>query len=223
MRSDDDSVIRALLCDSDVVVDVGANIGTTALAASRAVGDGGKVYAIEAHPRTFQYLASNIALNGAHNIQAIHTAVGNNAGMVFFSDTKRDDMNSVVTYNSGVQVSIDTLDRLIPAVEKIELLKIDVEGYEKFVLQGAEELLKRTSCVYIEVFEKHFLEHHYSSQDIISFLECRQFSVFRMQNDKGISLLPIPKDYVAENCENLLAVKSVMELLERSSFHLQES
>jgi FkbM family methyltransferase len=220
IRAEDDTFIRKLLSKGDVAVDVGANIGTTVLAASRCVGASGKVYAFEAHPRTFNYLKGNIALNKIKNVQPINTAVGNSVGTVFFSDTKRDDMNSVVNYNSGVEVSIDKLDHLIPEDEDIALLKIDVEGYEKFVLLGAEELLERTACVYFEVYEKHFSEHHYSSRDIINFLKERGFSIFNIHFNDGISLLPTPHDYVAGQCENLLAVKSVEGLLQKANFNL---
>jgi FkbM family methyltransferase len=221
MRAEDDQAIRALLRDGDVVIDVGANIGTTVLTASKAVGDTGWVYAFEAHPRTFNYLKGNIELNRVKNVFLYNTAVGDKRGTVYFSDTRWDDMNGVVSQDSGIEVPIDKLDELIPFESEVALLKVDVEGYEKFVLEGANELLKRTACVYFEVYDKHFAEHHYSSQTLIAFLQVRGFTVFRLHIADGVSLMPLTPEFEAEECVNLLAVRSVEQLLEKSRLRLQ--
>ena len=66
------------LCHSgDIIIDIGANIGTHTLAFSRIVGDNGKVYAYEPQKIIFYTLCANVAINSITNIECKHQAVGN--------------------------------------------------------------------------------------------------------------------------------------------------
>jgi FkbM family methyltransferase len=156
----------------DIIVDVGANVGTTVIPSAMAVGDSGTVLAFEAHPKTFQYLESNVKLNNLTNVKLFHNALGEKKGKVTFSDNDADDQNSVIfNSNSGISVDVTVLDDFTEDFEKIDLLKIDVEGYELFVLQGAEETLQKTKCINIEISEAHFAKFGYSCKTVIEFLE----------------------------------------------------
>jgi len=134
---------RAYLRPNDVVIDVGANIGFFTLISSMLVGKYGRVYAIEAHPRIYKYLQGNIALNGIENVRTFNVALGNRNGVVTFSDGKSDDTNLVITNDSGITVPIRRLDEIEIENDSVSLLKIDVEGYEKFVIEGGEYLLQK--------------------------------------------------------------------------------
>ena len=142
---EDNKFLHLLLRDGDTVLDVGANIGTIALTASGIVGSAGKVYAIEPHPRTFVSLKSNIALNKRTNIHVINVALGAHSGTVLFSDS--DDSQSAVIHHPSelqsqfLEVPVRRMDDLPLGKIPITLLKIDVEGYEKLVLEGGLETL----------------------------------------------------------------------------------
>lgn len=144
-RRADEKFIDEYLRPGDVFLDVGANIGTSTLVAAAIVGKSGKVYSVEAHPRIYQYLRANVALNSFYHVQLFNAAVGNTEGTVQFSDKYSDTMNHVVADN-GIRVPLRTLNQLLSGDEltSIELLKIDVEGYEKFVIQGASSVLPVT-------------------------------------------------------------------------------
>ena len=94
---DEDAFIRRFLRAGDVVVDCGANIGLLSLPAARIVGEGGIVYAIEAHPRIFEYLSGNTKLNNLNNVKLFNVALAEKEGTVKFSDDRWDELNSVVT------------------------------------------------------------------------------------------------------------------------------
>ena len=198
----DEQFFRRVLRPGDVAVDVGANIGTLALCASSCVGPRGRVYAIEAHPRTFGYLAGNIKLNCVANVRAIHAAAGETSGSTAFTDGMLDDQNRVVVAGP-VRVPVRSLDELIPAVRPIRLLKIDVEGYELFVLRGARRLLEITECVYFESWKRHYDEFGYRLADIRSLLVGCGFKLFRAP-----SLEPLPEEYDSRVCENLVALRN---------------
>ncbi len=140
------------------MIDVGANIGTLSLACADQVGASGKVYSFEPHPETFRYLKNNIALNGFKNIQDFSYALGSKDAQMYISDESDDSQNAIKNNgNGGISVQMKTLDSLIPANQKIKLLKIDVEGYEGEVLSGAKRVCENTEILYLECIEKFLI------------------------------------------------------------------
>jgi FkbM family methyltransferase len=210
-RDDDVEFFNAFLCKGDVVVDVGANIGNLAIAASIAVGPEGAVYAIEGHPRTFRYLEGNIRLNRAGNIRSYNAAIGARDGVAVLSDKHCDDQNAIIGAGPGVVVPIRRLDSLLQ-LGNIDLLKIDVEGYELFVLQGAEKILEGTECIYCELSEDNFRNHGYTSRDVIGFLKVHGFEIYKIEERQ---LLPVFDDFVAESLVNVIALKSIAAFMKR--------
>jgi FkbM family methyltransferase len=196
-RLQDEKVLRTLLTEGDHVIDVGANIGALTLAAAGLVGPTGRVYSIEAHPRTYRYLVGNVRLNRARNVRAFSVACGRENGIVTFSDKTSDDQNAVC--GEGLGVPLCRLDDLIPETQRIALLKIDVEGYEKFVLEGAMRLLPRVESIYFESYQRHFHAFGYRLQDINRYLRGFGFTIFRRSGEK------VTDDYESVQCENLLA------------------
>lgn len=169
----------------DRVVDVGANIGDTTLTAARLVGPKGCVWAIEPHPRTFGFLEGNLKLNKVSNVIAINSAVGHKSGSVAFSDSRYDDENRVGL--GELLVPIRKLDDLVDCRERIALLKVDVEGYEKFVFEGADNLLSRTQCIHFEVSRTHFSCFGYATRDLLELLESKGFQLFRIPSNGNLS------------------------------------
>lgn len=218
-QNDELEFFRAYLKPGDTVVDVGANIGETVLTESLAVGNSGRVIAFEPHPRTFGFFRQNLELNQVRNVEAHNLGLGEKAGTVSFSDNKRDDMNRVDGDTSGLQVRIDRLDNCVPPSGPVELLKVDVEGYEKFVLAGATDLLKRTRCVYFEVCSTHFAWFGYSTRELLEMLCDAGFQLFRI-NRPGC-LCSIPVDFESESFENLVALRKPADFQQRSGWDIK--
>lgn len=142
------AMIRRLLRDGDLAVDVGANIGWFSLLMATCVGDRGSVIAIEPTPPIRRYLLENVSANPSLSIRVIAVAVGAIMGVAeihlfremphghaSLSDLGRSDD---VTFD----VPVDRLDHLIKREDKPPaLIKVDVEGSELDVLRGAEDLL----------------------------------------------------------------------------------
>jgi len=216
--SDLEVLFRSYLKPGDTVIDVGANIGYYSLLASVLVGEAGHVYAIEAHPRVFRYLQGNLALNKVTNMDARHVALGDKEGTLRFSDIKADDMNRVVEDGAGIEVAVRRLDDLKISSNRIAILKVDVEGYEFFVLRGAAGLLKNVECVVYESWEDHFSKYGRSGADVVGLLSGMGFRVVRFAGER---IEPVPQDCVSRVCEDLLAVRDLSAFLKRTGWRMK--
>ena len=132
-----------------LVFDVGANIGLSALEFSRMAGRVGRVIAFEPHPDTAARLRANLDRNGATNVEIVQSAVGAAPGTITFYESADATLSSasVIPRNlvRSFDVPLTTVDLAWAGVGKpvVAVLKIDVEGGELQVLQGAGELLAR--------------------------------------------------------------------------------
>jgi len=201
--SDDERFFRTFLRPGQVVVDVGANIGMHAIVAALQVGSEGRVFACEAHPATAGYLRRNIRLNGLEPvIQVIESAVGESRGAAVFSDERSDDQNHVMMARAdGIRVTVETVDSVIPE-QPVDLLKIDVEGFELMVLRGACDTLSRTQAIYFEAWERHFARYGYCFADLFDYLSLHGFTIMDPQTQK-----PIARTEPMARCVNLLALR----------------
>jgi len=218
IADDDENFVFSYVKYGDCVVDVGANIGVISLSSSIAAGTAGNITAIEAHPRVYKYLCGNIKLNNCRNIVAINAAVGNSVGSLKISDSRADNENFVNSH-SGVEINIKTLDSLFaPTDKRIALLKIDVEGYEKYVLQGAENTLSITDCIYIEFSEKNCGKYGYSCSEVAHLIKAKGFLLFR----KTDTVLEQIADTCAfEGCQNLIALRNTAEFTKRTGWKIK--
>lgn len=139
------------LAPSSVVVDVGANFGYfTCLAASRiGAGNGGEVFAFEPNPRLLPLLRDNCAINWSMAPVHIHeAAVGATRGVASLSIPRGGAANASLTDLAGdaerLDVAVVTLDEALPHGLLVDFLKIDVEGHEMAVLQGARDVIGRS-------------------------------------------------------------------------------
>lgn len=145
------------------VIDIGANIGQFAVAASRLFADA-RVCSIEPDPRTATLLRSN--LKSEVNVDVLVTAVGDYVGEVVFHVNKDSQVSSMLalgkdrvsafpqsTVIEEISVPISTLDDLFlrHQFDKPILLKIDVQGAEDKVIRGGSEFLQGVEWVLMEV------------------------------------------------------------------------
>lgn len=181
-RTEDEDFVWAVLRPGDRYIDAGANIGQLALAASRRVGDEGEVIAIEAHPEIHRYLEGNVELNCVQNIRTLNYALGAERGEVAMTSRRSDDQN-FVTEEGALRVPMRTLDELV-AIRPTRLLKIDVEGCELPVLQGAATILKGTELVYCELSTGNCRRFGYEPREVEQLLLQEGF-VFIRVDDRG--------------------------------------
>lgn len=127
----------------DLFVDIGANVGSYTILACSAVGARG--VAFEPVPSTYKRLVENMRLNHLdERVKCINKGVGFQQGSIAFtsdSDTTNHALASGEQCANKVTVEVTSLDAALQG-ECPSLIKIDVEGYETPVLEGAPEILK---------------------------------------------------------------------------------
>ena len=146
----------------EVVVDIGAHIGRYTLVAAKNVA---KVVAVEPNLANFSLLEENIRLNGFTNVIALPLALSDKPGKRRFylasgADTATSSLEPTwkldpTKHRSSIDASCETLDRVADylRLDKIDWLKIDVEGHEVSVLKGGLDTLKKTKRLILEVAE----------------------------------------------------------------------
>ena len=135
----------------DVVVDVGAHIGLYTLRAARDVGGDGKVIAVEPDPQSFHILKDNVSLNNLNNVLVVNAALSETSGQkTFYAATDPSlsgfELQPEARIRKIETVKIMTLDELLTNlnIEKVDWIKIDVEGAELQVLMGGVRLLENS-------------------------------------------------------------------------------
>jgi len=141
-------LFRTLVNPTDVVLDVGANIGCTGLLLSQLAR---QVYVFEPGLSTFRFLKQNIERSGAGNIVPLNFALGAEASTssLTYSPSNRaggfvSDQTSASSGHRMEDIAIQALDTVMPgsAIPSVDFIKIDVEGFEPHVLRGASQTLE---------------------------------------------------------------------------------
>ncbi len=138
----------------DTIIDVGAGVGEEVLVMSRLVGIKGTVYAIEANPKTFNVLDFFCKKNKLSNARLFNLAIAKEAGHVFIED---DNVYGVQNSISNIysdkrfRVESQSLDAFIEAnhISDVDLLKVNIEGAEQFLIQGMKHSITKIRRVAI--------------------------------------------------------------------------
>lgn len=138
--------LRALR-PGDYVLDVGANIGIFTLLAAKRVGVHGRVYAFEPIARNVQSICAGIIGNGFANISLIPVAAADKAGAVSMHPTDNSS-NGIVdmrvsTPGDANMAPMNRIDSLLSGIERLDVIKIDIEGYEACAWKGIRSLVDR--------------------------------------------------------------------------------
>jgi FkbM family methyltransferase len=147
------------LTSGDTVVDAGANIGIFTVLASTLVGDSGRVLAIEPDPENLANLKRNIESNNLHNVEIVNRALYKKSGekVKFFQSGVMSKVitSEVKNYSAYIDVETITLDDLISQTRlRPSVLKMDIEGSEKFALLGAQATFGSLNYFEAEIHSK---------------------------------------------------------------------
>jgi FkbM family methyltransferase len=138
-----DNFFRSKLKSDYCVYDIGANMGLYSIEFAKIIGSGGKVYSFEPSAINFRKLTDNV--KNISNIITINNAVGRDISKLFISQGV-DEIGATSKLNDskiglGNWVDVTTIDELITKLPIPNAIKIDVEGFEINVLQGAQKTL----------------------------------------------------------------------------------
>lgn len=205
--------LTKILKKGDVFVDIGTNIGLFSLIASKIVGDEGKVLCFEPAPLTFSRLSENVKLNDFKNIDIKNLGLSDKQGELTFyiSNNGYDAWNSFAPsqdnkLESSIQVYVSTLDIELININKtkIKLVKIDVEGWEKFVLFGGKDFfVNYNPIVMVEFTEENTFNAGYPVHEIYNIMQ--DFGYVWHRINKGKLVKEEKKLYYPY--DNLIAIK----------------
>ena len=158
-----------------ICVDIGAYIGTHTLFFAEAVGRDGLVVAFEPQQPMFQLLCGNVAMNDHLNVRAFNLALDELSGLVHITDIDYREANNfsaaATSRYAGYPIEARTLDDCsLPAMD---LLKIDVEGFEPEVINSASVAIQtHQPFIYIEYQPEE------QSQDIVQLIQAMNYDVY---------------------------------------------
>ena len=216
----DTETIKNSIKTGDIVVDLGANIGYYTLIAAKLVGDKGKVFAFEPEPRNFEILKKNVEINGYHNVileqkavsdihEKINLYLSKGIGTHSIKSNKNTTMQTIQTES----VRLDDYFSDLNLTDKINFIKIDVEGAEFRVLNGMNIILKQSKHlkIFTEFARDLIIESGTEPKDMLELLFNNGFKILYVDDEKNC-LVPI-------NIEKLLNVddsKTINVLCERN-------
>jgi FkbM family methyltransferase len=186
--------IGSTLRPGDGFVDIGANVGHYSLLASRRVGARGFVVAIEAAAWIHVVLDRHVALNRRRNIRTVQVAAAAQRGNVrlYAGDAGNIGKTSMVPRAgaSSVTPALPLAEILrVDEIERVRIIKIDVEGAELEVLRGLKPLLprlRRDVEIVMEVSTLQMPAHERARDEIFATLREHGFSAYVFDNDYGV-------------------------------------
>ena len=139
--------LRHQLKPGMVVFDVGANLGYFSMIAGELVGEGGRIICVEPDPRVVEVLRKNVGVNGLKNATVVQAAAYNSSGEVSLGCAPATSWSGIYYERPTRRVPVRalTLDSLLKqlGLDRVDFVKIDVEGAESVVLEGMPEILLR--------------------------------------------------------------------------------
>lgn len=204
------------LTDTEVL-DIGANNGHFTVEFSHYVGDEGRVYSFEPQRIIFQQLCGNIFLNGLDNVYTYNVAVGHESGSVnvekvdYFSDGNVNFGDVHIVKDEGEKVPLIRIDDI--EFRNISVIKIDVQGFEEYVIKGAVDTInKHRPFIFVEVENGQLAKYGSSESALADVFAGLNYTMVRFQ--KGIP-------YQTESGECLDCVCIPNERLETESFKIR--
>jgi FkbM family methyltransferase len=142
-----DDLLKKYIERGSTALDIGAHIGTHTLRMAQMVGPNGRVYAFEPQKKIYRELYYNLKLNQMSNTTPLRFAVGNGNAVIEMGAAPEGNEGATSIGSGGDKAELRTIDSF--GFQGISLVKIDVEGYEDPVIEGARETLLRCHPVII--------------------------------------------------------------------------
>lgn len=205
LKSENKEALYSLIKPGMVIFDVGANFGETTLNFAKLTGTHGRVHAFEPMPWVFEKCRHNIGLNSFSNIILENMALSNEEEQLLVNDPVNGNSGGIFTTKitaplpGKIAIQAGTVDNYIlkKNIRAINILKIDVEGFEMNVLKGADHTLQNFKpIIYFEICEKNLQRAGSSSKELIDFLNASGYKIFDVQSGEEITVHSVSRyDY----------------------------
>lgn len=200
------SVIKDIMNDSFVMLDIGSNVGWYSLLIKNLYSNS-TVYSFEPAPFTYERLKNNIKLNGHSTDKAFNIGLYDKKSRLdFYYDIEGTGGSSMVNLRKRekvekIQVDVETLDEFAAehSINNVDFIKCDVEGSELFVLKGGMNLIKKNKpVIFSEMLRKWSAKFGYTPNDIIKLLGDIGYECFAISGNKKLRLCPTVDETTVE-------------------------
>jgi FkbM family methyltransferase len=207
------TVISNLIELGNTVVDCGANFGYNAVLMGKEIGSNGMLIAFEPQRIIYQQLNGNLILNNIFNAITFQAALGDGS----ISSTTMSSVNYELPWvnigdtsvgNGGEEVAVYPLDSI--NMTSVDFIKIDVQGYELFTLQGAKDTLSKFQPdLFIEIEPHQLIKFGINADQLLDYIKSFGYKIFKIDND-------YPCDHICtiNNLDKIEKLKNLLPLLE---------
>jgi FkbM family methyltransferase len=205
-------IINIFISSGDVVIDAGANFGYNATLMGKQIGSTGLLMAFEPQRIIYQQLNGNLILNNVFNAITFQAALGNKQATTTMRSVDYEsnwiNIGDTSIGEGGEEVSVYTLDEI--ELEKLNFIKVDVQGYELFMLQGAKNTLQTYKPnIFIEIEPHQLIKFNITENQLIDYIKSFGYRIFKINND-------YPCDHMCtiNDLEKIAKLKTLLPLIE---------
>jgi FkbM family methyltransferase len=207
------SVIEYFISPGDIVIDCGANFGYNAVLMGKALNNKGLLVAFEPQRIIHQQLNGNLILNNIFNSQTYQVALGDGSQS---STTMRSvdyelswvNIGDTSIGEGGEEVNIYKLDDF--EFPQVNFIKIDVQGYELFALEGAKELITTYQPnIFIEIEPHQLIKFGITENQLVEYIKSMGYRMFKINNE-------YPCDHICtiNDIDKIEILKDILPLVE---------
>jgi len=207
------TVIEHFISPGDIVLDCGANFGYNAVLMGKRLNNQGLLIAFEPQRIIYQQLNGNLILNNIFNTITYQIALGDGTQ----SQTTMRPVNYEDSWvnigdtsigEGGEEVSIYKLDDF--ELDKVNFIKMDVQGYELFVLEGGQNLIKSSlPNLFIEIEPHQLIKFNITEAQLIDYIKSFGYRMFKINNE-------YPCDHICtvNDLDKIETLKNILPLVE---------
>jgi FkbM family methyltransferase len=200
--------VRRLLKPGMVFIDIGANIGYFAMLSAALVGPSGKVYAFEPNPDNCRMIEKSIEANGFENIQLFPNAVAE-ARQSFNLDVGGTNSNGrIIDFSpdaipgqaTPLLVEAVVLDEALPNLDRVDVIKLDIEGAEPRAWQGMQQIVSKFRPTLVFEFSPELIPitSHVTAESFLDEIISHQYDLYILERFKDKSRHPQTKQQILE-------------------------
>ena len=198
------NLLNRHLSEDSVFVDIGANFGLYSLVASQKITNSGEIICFEPFPKNYAALKKNISLNSKSYIISENIALGDKKDELKLYYQPNEKNLGIVSANfmensKTIKVDVMSFDEYVKenGVDKIDFIKIDVEGFENQVINGMKKTLELFSpMILIEIFDEDILKsNHHNAHDYLTRIGYSKYFIDDFGNLTGENTNPNRKNY----------------------------
>lgn len=165
--------------EGDVIIDVGAGIGTETLFFHERLGKKGKIFSIEASTDSYNKLEALCLKNGIENSFNFNMAISGFNGKIWMEETEKFEVNQTNMTKSGIEIDCLTLDEFVKRnnISKVDLLKVNIEGAELEMIQGMKDSVGIIRNVAVSCHDFLFKDNKRIMETVVGFLQEHGFEI----------------------------------------------